>query len=150
MTDRRKRRRPPTVNPPAGMIAQDVADWHAGRKPGAELDLSCLTKARGRNPRKNGDVVLRIVRAMSAKGLLVPGDVFSSSTVAKVVIHNGLDILWDRDDGRKDEHGMSRLIGDILGGHSWKLKRLSKKKFLAPKTWPVLDDICGVLEEAVY
>jgi hypothetical protein len=89
--------------------------------------------------RKNLSKIVRVLEEGIRQGAIKPGDVLDTAVLARTVLASSVNNWFDRDGLRADEHGPTRSIGDLLGGHGLYLRKVGNRKYLMPEKLPIVE-----------
>jgi hypothetical protein len=92
--------------------------------------------------RKNLSNVHGILVEAFAKKYFSPGDFITSSMIVEAIGPKIAAEWFRRDNGRADENGPSKSIGDLLGGHGLQLRLHKRGIYVFPNKLPVVENDC--------
>lgn len=124
------------------------------------LDFSILTVAPAAPvgaQRKNLGFFHRLLSVAMSKGFIKPGDKIYTRRITEMLAEQGLlDRLFTRlangpkvADPARAIDGAARAVGDILGGHGLRSRRVGVGRYLAPQSLPTVEGD-RVLSSPVY
>ena len=98
---------------------------------------------------KNLGLVHGILLQIKTTNKVTRGGVIDTRQLAQIIINSGLDSKWNRSSNRADEHGITRVLSDLLGGHGLHLHKIGKCKYEMPLELPTMEGD-SVISEAKY
>ena len=100
--------------------------------------------------RKCLGLIHQIVSQLKQDKVVTAGEIIETKRVYDVVVDQKLLSKWDRDATRRDEFGVTKSIGDLLGGHGLGLRKSGRTgKYVMPDVLPKVSGD-SVIAEAVY